>query len=129
MGRSEDILWFEDEEGKREFLHPLAIEGFCIEGLLDYQFQQTDKNSFEMLAEVSQTDRENEIRGEMLAQMKEILQEKGLDYVWFSVTFVSKILPDPKTGKKPLILKYQEYKEEEMVYQIADYKKRAGKAG
>lgn len=82
-----------------------------------------------MLAEVSQTDRENEIRGEMLAQMKEILQEKGLDYVWFSVTFVPKILPDPKTGKKPLILKYQEYKEEEMVYQIADYKKRAGKAG
>lgn len=129
LGRSEDILWFEDEEAKREFLHPLAIEGFCIEGLLDYQFQQTDKNSFEMLAEVSQTDRENEIRGEMLAQMKEILQEKGLDYVWFSVTFVPKILPDPKTGKKPLILKYQEYKEEEMVYQIADYKKRAGKAG
>ena len=34
LGRNEDILWFEDvKSGNREFLHPLAIEGFCIEGM------------------------------------------------------------------------------------------------
>ena len=32
LGRNEDILWFDDGNGKREFLHPLSIEGFCIEG-------------------------------------------------------------------------------------------------
>lgn len=106
LGRNEDLLWFEDPDGKREFLHPLAIEGFCIEGLLDYQFRQTDIDAFEMLAEVSEKDKEAAVRREMLAQMKAILKEKRLDYVRFFVVFVREILPDPRTGKKPLIVSF-----------------------
>lgn len=108
LGRNEDILWFEDFDGAREFLHPLAIEGFCIEGLLDYQFRQIAKDAFEMYAETSENADETYIRTEMMEQMKKILIEKKLDYVQFYVIFVPEILPDPRTGKKPLIL----YKEE-----------------
>lgn len=104
IGRSEDILWFEDERGNREFLHPLAIEGFCIEGLIDFQFSQTDKDAFEMLAEISEAGVESAIRKEMVNQMKVILKEKKLEYVRFSVKFVDKIVPDPNTGKKRLII-------------------------
>lgn len=102
LGRSEDLLWFEDAAGNQEFLHPLAVEGFCIRGLLDYQFRQTDKNAFEMLAEVSEN--REMIHEEMFRQMGEILREKGLDYVRFSVRFVDQIFPDPQTGKKKLII-------------------------
>lgn len=105
LGRSEDILWFTDEKGNREFLHPLAIEGFCIEGLLDYQFQQTGPQAFEMRAETSQEASLEGIRQEMLRQMEEILLEKKLSYVEFNVIFVDEILPDPQTGKKRLIVK------------------------
>lgn len=105
LGRSEDILWFTDENGNREFLHPLAIEGFCIEGLLDYQFQQISKNAFEMLAQTSQTASRKIIESEMLEQMREILKEKNLSYVRFYVKFVDEIQPDPQTGKKRLIVK------------------------
>lgn len=104
LGRNEDLLWFEDRRGNREFLHPLAIEGFCIEGLLDYQFRQLSKDSFEMLAEISEEAFEFSIRKEMLIQMKKILNEKGLEYVKFLINFVDKIPPNPKTGKKQLIL-------------------------
>lgn len=104
LGRNEDLLWFEDEDGNREFLHPLAIEGFCIEGLLDYQFRQTGKDTFEMLAEISDTASEDAIREEMLCQMKGILREKGLAYVRFHVRFVEEIRPNPRTGKKQLIV-------------------------
>ena len=104
LGRNEDLLWFEDSMGNREFLHPLAIEGFCIEGLLDYQFRQLSKNSFEMLAEISEGASEFLIRKEMLIQMKKILNEKGLKYVKFLINFVDNIPPNPKTGKKQLIL-------------------------
>lgn len=104
LGRNEDILWFEDFDGKREFLHPLAIEGFCIEGLLDYQFRQTGKDAFEMYAEISQSASREAVRTEMLRQMRKILFEKQLDHVQFYVNFVDEILPDEKTGKKPLIL-------------------------
>lgn len=104
LGRNEDILWFEDGTGYREFLHPLAIEGFCIEGLRDYQFRQLSKDTFEMHAEVSHKASKEKIRAEILKQMKKILMEKGLTYVQFYINFVEKILPDPVTGKKPLIM-------------------------
>ena len=77
LGRDEDILWFEDGDGKQEFLHPLAIEGFCIEGLKDYQFQKIAKDAFEMYAEVSAGSSKEFIRQEMLRQMKQILKEKN----------------------------------------------------
>lgn len=109
LGRNEDLLWFEDAAGNREFLHPLAVEGFCIDGLLDYQFRQTGQDAFEMLAETAENADRDMIQAEMLRQMKEILREKGLDYVQFYVQFVWQILPDPQTGKKKLIIaKYGE---------------------
>lgn len=104
LGRNEDILWFEDGKGHREFLHPLAVEGFCIEGLKDYQFRQTTKDTFEMQAEISQGADIVRIKTEMLRQMKGILTEKRLGYVQFYVNFVDEILPDSGTGKKPLIV-------------------------
>ncbi len=104
LGRSEDILWFEDGSGNKEFLHPLAIEGFCIEGLKDYQFCQISRDAFEMKAEVSAHASKDAIRTEMLKQMKKILSEKHLEYVQFYVIFVNEILPDPGTGKKQLII-------------------------
>ena len=103
LGRSEDILWFTDESGNSEFLHPLAIEGFCIEGLLDYQFIQTGINCFEMLAETAYNASREKIRKEMLYQMNGILKEKNLSYVDFYMLFVDEISPDPQTGKKRLI--------------------------
>ncbi|MSA00927.1 AMP-binding protein [Lactonifactor sp. BIOML-A3] len=113
LGRNEDILWFEDFDGRREFLHPLAIEGFCIEGLLDYQFRQIAKDAFEMYAEASENADKTYIRTEMMGQMKKILAEKKLDYVQFYLIFVPEILPDPRTGKKPLILQKKEAVQDE----------------
>lgn len=103
-GRSEDLLWFENGNGVREFLHPLAVEGFCVEGLIDYQFRQIGKDAFEMLAEVTGEEKKETVRHEMLRQMKSILEEKHLDYVQFYVRFVEEILPDIHTGKKKLVV-------------------------
>lgn len=104
LSRSEDILWFEDNKGKRDFLHPLAVEGICVEGLLDYQFRQTDNDAFEMLAQIREDGRKMYVQKEILKQMEQILHEKNMD-VRFFVRFVKEILPDSKTGKKQLIVK------------------------
>lgn len=103
MGRNEDILWCQDGNGKQEFLHPLAVEGFCIEGLRDYQFRQISPDTFEMLAEAS-NDLQKTVQSEVLRQMRDILRGKDLNHVQFYVRFVPEILPDPETGKKRLIL-------------------------
>lgn len=104
IGRNEDLLWFEDGAGKQEFLHPLSVEGFCITGLKDYQFRQIDRLAFEMLAEVTDPKMKNDIRLKIWKQMKEILRDKGVLDVQFYVRFVDEIRPDPKTGKKQLII-------------------------
>ena len=104
LGRSEDVLWFEDGEGRREFLHPLAVEGFCVPGLTDYQFRQTGPASFEMLAQTRPGAAFDPIRRELERQLAAILLEKGLSYVSFRVAFAAEIRLDPRTGKKPLIL-------------------------
>lgn len=104
LSRSEDVIWFEYDEGKRDFLHPLAVEGICVEGLLDYQFQKTDKDAFEMLAQVSNQEKKSQIQREIIQQMKKILHEKDMDSVRFFIRFVDEILPDARTGKKQLIV-------------------------
>ena len=108
MGRDEDMLWFASDAGERDFLHPLAIEGFCIEGLRDFQFVQTGEASFTMLAETSEGADHAAIEAQMQQLMKEILEEKQLSYVRFAVEIVDHIRPDPRTGKKKLILTAKE---------------------
>ncbi len=104
LGRDEDLLWFTDEKGKRDFLHPLSVEGFCIEGLRDYQFCQTGADSFEMIAEVPDMDRRTSVETELAPQLQKILREKRLDYVRYHLKFTERIAPDPLTGKKRLVL-------------------------
>ncbi len=104
LGRDEDMLWFEDGNGNQDFLHPLAVEGFCIEGLRDYQFRKIARSAFEMLAEVPEKEKRPAVRQEILDRMEGILKEKRLTDIQFYVRFVEEIMPDPGTGKKPLIL-------------------------
>ena len=103
LSRNEDVLWFEDAEHPRDFLHPLAVEGFCLDGLTDYQFVQRSAHRFTMLA-VASPQRQHEISREMNRLMHEILLEKKMDWVDFSVEFLDEIRPDARTGKKPLII-------------------------
>lgn len=108
LGRNEDVLWFEESDGKREFLHPLAVEGFCVEGLLDYQFRQTDIDAFEMLVETTLGADREKVKCELLKQVKQVLTEKQLFHVNFFMRFVEKIEPNSETGKKQLIIKLEE---------------------
>ncbi len=109
LGRNEDILWFENSMGRREFLHPLAVEGFCIEGLIDYQFVQLGPSAFEMRAQVAAEATRFNIREEIVNRMKKVLDEKNLEFVQFYVKFVDEITPDITTGKKRLIIGTSEY--------------------
>lgn len=103
QGRSEDLLWFEDG-GRRDFLHPLSIEGFCIEGLLDIQFCQTGPASFDARLETAPEVRWEAVESELRRQIKAVLHEKGLVHVDFTLRRIAKIPPDPRTGKKRLVI-------------------------
>lgn len=102
--RNEDVMWFTKEDGTKEFIHPLSVEGLCIDGLLDYQFIQISRQTFRVLAETKNAVSKTGIQEELERRLDTILQEKGLDNVRYEITFVQGIKPDNKTGKKRLII-------------------------
>ncbi len=101
--REEDVLWFETKNG-REYLHPLSVEGLCVDGLLDYQFRKDSDSSFEMIAQLSDITLSDQVRQTVTRQMRSVLEKNGLRDIAFTVRFVNQILPDPRTGKKSLII-------------------------
>ena len=104
LSRDEDMLWFEQEDGKRDFLHPLAVEGFCLDGLTDYQFVQQERDTFAMLA-VADEQNQKPIQHSMQEKMRKLLADKHMDWVKFQIHFVHEIMPDHRTGKKKLIVR------------------------
>ncbi|EOH94151.1 phenylacetate--CoA ligase family protein [Enterococcus pallens] len=105
LSRNEDLLWFEKSDGIEDFIHPLAIEGFCIEAMLDYQFVQDSNRSFTILVESALGADHDRIRSEFRMAMQEILDEKKLSNVKFAIKFVDRIEPNLISGKKQLIQK------------------------
>lgn len=103
--RSEDVMWFTRTDGTKEFIHPLSIEGICVDGLKDYQFVQMSETSFEIRAEKDGSASADDIRTGVEQLLKPLLLAKGLEEIRFRVRFVETIIPDEKTGKKQLIQK------------------------
>ena len=79
-----------------------------MEGMLDYQFIQNSKTSFELHIEVLDKAFQNTIQSEMSTALRKLLNEKKLNYVQFIIRFVKEILPDRRTGKKLLIVRQEE---------------------
>ena len=103
LGRSEDVMWFKNSRGKKEFLHPLSIEGLCLNGLIDYQFVQISDNSFEIHAQFSSKADTHKIKTALNKDVRKILRLNGLDNVSFKIISTDEIKPDKNTGKKPLV--------------------------
>lgn len=104
-GRNEDMMWFKRQDGTNDFLHPLAIEGFVDEEILDFQFHQLTKNAFEMWIQSSGQNSQDHIKRYIYGKMFHILRDKNMESVDFRIRFVDEILPNPRTGKKSLIVK------------------------
>jgi len=108
--RNEEVMWFENKEGHAEYIHPLAIEGFCVDGLLDYQFIREGSKKLIMLAQTSDKGNQDTIRAKMRELMGKILSEKHLQNIDFEIRFTNEIKPDTNTGKKRLVVANQKRK-------------------
>lgn len=98
-GKAEDVLWFEDSKGKIDFLHPFAVEDFCVDQLLGYQFIQESKQSFRVDIVTTPKANAEKICDELRKMVQAVLTAHKLRYVTFGVRHVPLIQPDVKTGK------------------------------
>lgn len=102
QSRQEDIMWFQ-KDGKKDFIHPLSVEGICIEGLLDYQFVRSDDENFVMKIQILDSADKEKIFDELHKFFEKLLKDKQMQFVKYKIEVVDEIKPDAKTGKKKLI--------------------------
>jgi len=103
VGRSEAMLWLENNEGKMDFIHPIVIVEFYVNGLEKFQIVVKDKKSFEFLAVITDADKE-QVVNKIRETLDKILLEKNFTNVRYHVKFVDDLSVDPKTGKFKLIV-------------------------
>lgn len=104
-GRTEDFLWFEDDHGSADYLHPIVLVEFFVPGIKKFQFIQTGKSALLMKAVIEDGPMRENILTHIKDRMKALLKEKGLEgRVVFLVETTDSIPNDPKTGKFKLVV-------------------------
>ena len=103
-GRSEDMMWFQQGDGKWDFLHPLFLDDLSAEGLRAYQFIQTDSTSF-VLKVVKDPEAPEDLEQRLQEQVNSFLARKKLGHLSYSIEFADALPIDPTTGKVKLVLK------------------------
>lgn len=103
LGRAEELLWFRNAAGRRDFLHPLFLDDLDAPGLAQYQFEQRSDTSFVLRCVAPGVDAAA-LEAQLRAQLTEMLRRKQLENIQYTVEFVDRIPPDPRSGKVKLIL-------------------------
>lgn len=105
IGRSEIIPIFINEDGEKDFIHPIVIAEIFVEGVTAFQFVQTSDVSFTFKIVISKESKlsETQIINNVRTKLSNLLQKKNMKNVSFEIEVVSELKPDPKTGKFRLI--------------------------
>jgi phenylacetate-CoA ligase len=103
VGRSESMIWFENNEKKMDFIHPIVIAEFYVKGLDKLQLVIKDKKSFEFLAVITDNNKEKVIK-KIKEKFDKLLKEKNFTDVVYSIKVVKSLKVDKKTGKFKLIV-------------------------
>ena len=104
IGRREEMIWFKNKNGQKDFLHPIALVEFYVKGLKKYQIIKKDEQSFIMKAIIAQNYDKKEVKDKIKIKMNNLLFEKDMRNIEFRVKEVEKLPPDPETGKFKLII-------------------------
>ncbi|MFO8234607.1 MAG: hypothetical protein R6U04_04270 [Bacteroidales bacterium] len=104
IGRQEELLWFINQKGNFDFIHPIVIVEFYVKGLDKYQLIKTGNTSFTFKAVISQQFSEDLVIKKIDKRLHEILKNKEMLNLDYGIIVVSDIMSDPKSGKYNLII-------------------------
>lgn len=105
LGRSEEMMWFKNKEGRWDFLHPLFIDDLDVPGIKQYQFVQTGDTSFTVRVVAEPGVSQDQLRPEIEQQIISFLTRKSLTNVKYSIEFCDGLRVHPVTGKAKLVEK------------------------
>lgn len=102
IGRDADMLWFVNEKGIMDFLHPLSLDDLNVNGVRSYQFVRKDDCSFSIdcISDIPGQTVENEIR----RQIDELLRSKHMKNLRYDIRFPGHLQRNERSGKIPLTI-------------------------
>ena len=106
VGRNENTIYFTNTHGEKDFIHPLILAGLTYHGLKSYQFHinKNDEITLHIVLDAGLSESEKKSVEKYLTKtMLDILHEKEMPHIKFSVKEVSNLWVDKKTGKFKLI--------------------------
>jgi len=104
IGRQENILWFRNQENKKEFIHPIVFVEFYVKGLIKFQIIQVNDIKFIFKAVIDNGKNVKKVKNKIAKKLTYILQNKRLSNVSFAIKVVNDIANDKKTNKYKLII-------------------------
>jgi phenylacetate-coenzyme A ligase PaaK-like adenylate-forming protein len=108
VGRSEMMPRFVNEDGTDDFLSPHTINEIFVRGVLRFQMRLVDETAFRFAvcldATLPEAERREAVRG-VEARLGEILRQKRMGNVCFTVEVVDDIPLNPQSRKFRLIVK------------------------
>ncbi|MFP4621696.1 MAG: AMP-binding protein [Bacteroidales bacterium] len=105
IGRREELLWFINQRGEYDFIHPIVIVEFYVRGLEKYQVLKTGNTSFTFKTVISNQFNEEQVIRKIDEAWREILKKKEMLNLDYRIEAISDIPIDPKSGKFKLIMK------------------------
>ena len=106
-GRMENALFYDNDEGVRDFVHPLMLTDFIAPSLIGWQAVVTGPTglTLRLLFEESASAETRASSGaHVLAQMNRIFKTKRMTRVQVTLEVVESLPVDPKTGKYRLVV-------------------------
>lgn len=113
VGRQEDALFFTNQHGTDDFIHPIVIVELVVQGLNAWQIVIESKTSFRIRARLDDglTDKEcAETEGRIRQTLNAILAEKDMQNVQFKIERVESLAIDASTGKFRLVMREKSLK-------------------
>lgn len=104
IGRSEELLWFKNEKGERDYIHPLVLTGISIEGLDKFHVVAYSEERFELLAILQKDEEQERIYDQLKYDLDNILMQKKMKNVSYEIKRISYPIVDEKTRKYKMII-------------------------
>jgi len=124
IGRREEDIVFTNEHGRDDFIHPIVIVELVIQGLSGWQIVLESKTSFRFRARFERglTSEQKERTWALIERkLGDILSEKEMRNVQFTIEPVDSLPIDQRTGKFCLVTRDREWRASEAPRQESEY--------
>ncbi len=112
VGRSEQLVELTNRDGKRDFIHPIVIAEFFVKHLRAFQLVLVNETRFIFRAQVEPSlslQQRASVDDQIQRKLWQILSQKNMDNVRFSIEHVDRVPIDKRTGKFRLIIRPNDF--------------------